>query len=136
MIKSGLLNNNSLGTLKKAVEVYAKRHQVTAENISNVQTRGYKTRELKFEELLNGADHRLQGTTTHGGHLSLGRRNLASAQAEMSETESNFDNGINNVDIDREMTELATTDLSYRLATRLLSLKYNGLRTAIRGRVG
>jgi flagellar basal-body rod protein FlgB len=136
MIKTGLLNNNSLSTLKKAVEVYAKRHQVTAQNISNVQTRGYRTQELKFEDLINGANHRLQGQKTHEGHLSLGKRDLGSAQAELTETESNFDNGTNNVDIDQEMTELATTDLSYRLATRLLSMKYNGLRTAIKGRVG
>ena len=46
-----------------------------------------------------------------------------------------FDNGINNVDIDGEMTNLATNDLSYRLATRLLSGRYNTLRGAIRGRM-
>ncbi len=32
------------------------------------------------------------------------------------------------MDIDTEMTELATNDLSYRLATRLLSMRYGMLR--------
>ncbi len=135
MIKTGLLDNNHLNTLKKAVQVYANRHQVTAQNISNVQTRGYRAQELKFEDMLNGADHRLQGQRTQEGHLSLGRRDIASAQSEIVETDSNYDNGVNNVDIDEEMTELATTDLSYRLATRLLSMRYNVLRGAIKGQV-
>ncbi len=136
MIKTGLLDYNRLNTLKKAVQVYATRHQVTAQNISNVQTSGYRAQKLKFEEMLTGAGHRLQGQQTHEGHLSLGRRDIASAQAELVEADSNYDNGINNVDIDEEMTELATTDLSYRLATRLLSMRYNTLRGAIKGRVG
>lgn len=135
MIKTGLLDNNHLGTLKKALDVYSRRHQVTAENISNVQTSGYRTKEVKFEDLINGATHRLKGRTTHENHLSLGRRDVGSAQEELIETQSNFDNGVNNVDIDEQMTELATTDLSYRLATRLLSMKYSGLKKAITGRV-
>ena len=40
------------------------------------------------------------------------------------------------MNIDQEMTDLATNDLSYRLATRLLSMKYQNLRSAIRGRAG
>ncbi len=135
MIKTGLFQNDHLNSLKKAVGVYSKRHQVTAENISNVQTDGYRARELKFEDLINGANNRLRGQKTHSSHLSLGRRDIGSAQEELLETKSNFDNGVNNVDIDQEMTELATTDLSYRLATRLLSIKYAGLKKAISGRV-
>ena len=135
MIKTGLLNTNHLETLKKAVDVYSKRHKVTAQNISNVQTSGYRTQQVNFEELMAGASHRLSGRKTHEGHLSLGRRDIGSVQPELVETESNYDNGINNVDIDEEMTSLATTDLSYRLATRLLSMKYAGLKKAITGRV-
>jgi len=60
---------------------------------------------------------------------------VGKAQEELIETASNFDNGVNNVDIDEQMTELATNDLSYRLATRLLSMKYAGLKKAITGRV-
>lgn len=134
MIKTGLLDTNHLSTLKKAVGVYAQRHQVTATNISNVQTSGYRAQKLAFEDLISGAGGRLEGARTHERHLSLGRRAVGDARAEQMETESNFDNGVNNVDIDHEMAELATTDLSYRLATRLLSMRYNALSSAIKGR--
>ncbi len=136
MIKTGLLDNSHLNTLKKAVGVYAQRHQITSTNIANVQTQGYKAQKLDFEDMINGANGQLRGARTQEAHLSLGRREVADAMPEQVDSRSTFDNGVNNVDIDQEMTDLATTDLSYRLATRLLSMRYNTLRGAIKGRMG
>jgi flagellar basal-body rod protein FlgB len=133
MIKTGLLNKDHLSSLKKAVDVYARRHKVTAQNISNVETTGYRSQDLKFEEMLNGAGSKVRGMTTHRNHLPIGSSDIGSTSPELQETETNFDNGTNNVDIDREMTNLATNDLSYRLATRMLSMRYSMLRGAIKG---
>jgi flagellar basal-body rod protein FlgB len=134
MIAREIFDGAHLGDLKKALDVYASRHRVVADNIANVETTGYRARELRFEEYLNDAGLRLQGARTHANHLDLGRRDLGRTEGEVHETDAVFDNGINNVDIDAEMTDLATNDLSYRLATRLLSMKYQNLRSAIRGR--
>ncbi|MBU8871885.1 MAG: flagellar basal body rod protein FlgB [Gemmatimonadales bacterium] len=133
MIKTGLFDQSHLSTLKKAVDVYASRHKVTAENIANIETRGYRSQKLVFEEMLNGADSRLQGAKTQPGHLSLGRSEIGSTEYEVKDSASQFDNGVNNVDIDNEMTDLATNDLTYRLATRLLSMRYTMLRGGIKG---
>ena len=135
MIKTGLFDQNHLSTLKKAVEVYARRHEVTAQNISNVETQGYRSQRYKFEEMLEGAGKSLQGRQTHSNHIALGTSNLSGTQGETVEADSYFDNGVNNVDIDKEMTTLATNDLSYRLATRLLSMRYTILRGAIKGQI-
>lgn len=136
MISEQIFAQAHLGHLKKALNVYANRHRVIAGNIANVQTAGYQAQEYRFEELLAGADTRLQGARTHQAHLPLGRRDLTDTRGEQAETGSAYDNGTNNVDIDAEMSDLSTNDLSYRLATRLLSMKYQNLRSAIRGRVG
>jgi len=136
MIKTGLFDQSHLATLKKAVGVYAQRHSVTSQNIANVETSGYRAQELKFEEMLDGASNKLHGYRTHEGHLPIGRNEVGQAEAKTQESDSFFDNGVNNVDIDHEMTTLATNDLSYRLATRLLSMRYTMLRGAIKGRVG
>ena len=135
MIKTGLFDKTHLATLKKAVDVYARRHQVTTQNIANVETQGYRTQKLKFEEMLSGAEQRLLGRRTHADHLALGRGDIETTQGEVEDLATNYDNGVNNVDIDREMTELATNDLSYRLATRLLSMRYSMLRGAIKGQM-
>ena len=134
MIKTGIFAKAHLDNLKKAVDVYARRHQVTAQNISNVETQGYRAQKLKFEELLGSEQMRLRGTTTHRNHLPIGQVGLEATQEMAVDAETDFDNGVNNVDIDSEMTALATNDLSYRMATRLLSARYNMLRSAIRGR--
>jgi flagellar basal-body rod protein FlgB len=134
MIARGIFEKAHLGDLKQALDVYARRHKVVADNIANVETQGYAAKELRFEEYLADAGLRLQGARTDANHLHLGRRDLDSARSAIGEVPSDFDNGINNVDIDQEMTDLATNDLSYRLATRLLSMKYANLRSAIRGR--
>jgi flagellar basal-body rod protein FlgB len=134
MIRTGLFDKSHLQTLKKAVDVYARRHQVTAQNISNVQTEGYRSQRLKFEELLGDEQMKMRGYRTHANHLPIGAQGPQDVTPETVDSGSDFDNGVNNVDIDAEMTDLATTDLSYRMATRLLSQRYNMLRAAIKGR--
>ena len=136
MVKNAIFDQNHLATLKRAVDVYARRHRVTASNISNVETPGYRAQRLKFEELLEGADAQLRGVRTHAGHLPIGGQGPQGTNPVVEEVDSDYDNGVNNVDIDNEMTDLATNDLSYRMATRLLSMRYSMLRSAIKGRVG
>ena len=124
-----------LAELKQALTVYARRHRITADNIANIESPGYRAREYRFEEYLQGAGSRLQGVRTSSGHLAIGKRSAAQTAGQEKPQESDFDNGINNVDIDREMTSLVTSDLSYRLATRLLSMRYRLLRGAITGQL-
>ena len=136
MIKTGLFNKAHLSDLKKAVDVYAQRHQVTSQNISNVETPGFEAQKLKFEELLDNESMRLRGYKTHRNHIPIGHQGAHGTRQEVVDASTNFDNGVNNVDIDQEMTTLATNDLSYRMATRLLSQRYNVLRGAIKGHIG
>lgn len=135
MMKTGLFDKSHLAVLKKAVDVYSRRHQVTARNISNVETPGFRAQRVQFEELLTHEQMRLKGYQTHENHLPVGGQNLGSARDEVIDMDSTYDNGVNNVDIDNEMTNLATNDLSYRMATRLLSMRYSVLRGAIKGQV-
>lgn len=135
MIKTGLFDKSHLAVLKKAVDVYARRYQVTARNISNVETPGFRAQRVRFEELLTHEQMRLRGYRTQENHLPIGGQDLGSARDQIIDADSDYDNGVNNVDIDGEMTNLATNDLSYRMATRLLSMRYSVLRGAIKGQV-
>ncbi len=135
MISTGIFQKAHLSDLKTALSVYANRHQIIADNIANVETAGYRAQEYRFEQYLAGATRRVRGVQTHQNHLSIGQQQIDETTGEIRETRSVYDNGTNNVDIDQEMTSLATNDLSYRLATRLLSMKYTLLRGAIKGQV-
>ena len=137
MIQSTLFDRARLDSLKKALGVYAQRHRVVSENVANVQTEGYRAREYQFEDLLRkaGGPGRVAGARTDPHHLPVGQRTPELTDGRVTEQENDVDNGVNNVDVDREMAELATTDLSYRLATRVLSMKYRILREAVSGQV-
>jgi len=125
-----------LDHLKKALTVYARRQRVTAENIANVETDGYRAQEYKFEEMLQKASgNTLRGKTTREGHMPVGRSDILSTDGKVAAQDRGFDNGVNDVNVDQEMTEIATNELSYRLATRVLSMKYNIMREAISGQV-
>jgi len=133
MIKTSIFEAAHLGELKQALQVYARRHRVTADNIANIETSGYRAQEYRFEELLQGAGGKLRGVTSRSTHLPIGRHGLADTQGRIAEQDSDFDNGVNNVNIDKEMADMVTNDLTYRLATRLLSKKYDAIRGAIKG---
>ena len=136
MIDSGIFGQGHLNQLKNALTAYSRRHKVGAQNIANVETQGYKAQEYRFEDLLRKAQGgNMKGFTTHEGHLPIGGRDLDSTVGETHDQDLGYDNGVNDVDVDREMTGLATTELSYRLATRLLSMRYNTLREAVSGRI-
>lgn len=137
MIQTTLFDRARLDALKQALGVYAQRHRVVAENIANVETAGYRAQEYRFEELLRTATGpgRLAGARTNAHHLPVGRRELELTDGRVADQVNGVDNGVNNVDIDHEMTALAENDLSYRLATRVLSMKYRILREAISGQV-
>ena len=77
----------------------------------------------------------LAGRTTREGHMPVGRSRIADTQGKVDDQDRGYDTGVNDVNVDQEMTEIATTALSYRLAHRVLSMKYNIMREAISGRV-
>ena len=135
MLKTTIFDRAHLESLKQALDVYARRQRVVSQNLANVQTPGYSAREYRFEELLAGARDRLPGVRTDPGHLPVGGRTPDEIEARLVAQQRGFDNGVNDVDVDHEMAELATNDLSYRLATRLLSMKYDLLRGAATGRL-
>lgn len=135
MIDKSIFQQAHLGSIKNALTAYASRQRVTAENIANVETDGYKAQQYRFEDMLQKAgSNSVQPHTTRPGHISSDSSPYHTS-GEVAEQASGFDNGINDVNIDQEMTTLATNELSYRLATRLLSMKYNVLREAVSGRV-
>ena len=84
--------------------------------------------------LQKAGDNSVQTKTTREGHITSNSSPYETA-GEVVSQDLDFDNGTNDVNIDQEMTTLATNELSYRLATRLLSMKYNVLREAVSGRV-
>ena len=137
MLKQFLFNKTSIPLTGKMLDAASMRVRVISSNIANAQTPGYQRKEVVFEKELQKAlkGHGIIGNQTHKRHMHLGGAKFENVRPKMVvPDDQSKPNGINNVDIDREMVRLAENQLTYYAAARLMALKFEGLRTAIRGR--
>lgn len=130
---SSMFDSGNLPLLKRALSVYALRHRVISDNIANVATEGYRAKEVDFESLLERQrELPVPAMRTDPAHLPVGGPE-ENPTPEVIEQDTGYDNGVNDVDIDREMVEVGQNQLMYRMVTRLLHGRYQGLKTAITG---
>jgi flagellar basal-body rod protein FlgB len=130
-----LLADGRIETLQRALGGLARRQQALSSNIANVDTPGYKRRDVAFEsELrasLEGGANRLATTDTRHIPLGAGGGSLfGAASAEQGRSRSSRNDG-NDVDIDYEMTKLAETSLRYQLLTQAASSRFATLRDVV-----
>lgn len=104
-------------TLSAAIQMTAESHRVTGQNLANVNTPGYKSLEVNFEQLLA----RMDGKQLESKHYSV-------SQTEGLPTRSDG----NNVDMDRELAALKKNAMAYQTLTQLLGAKMGILKQAIR----
>lgn len=109
-----------LGVLTQLMDASALRHRVIAQNVANVNTPGYRRREVTFETDLAKA-LATPGPTAH-----------AKPQVVVVDGPERVDG--NTVDIDREMNDLSKNALLYQAAAQIVSSRVASLRAAIAGR--
>ena len=125
MIKTNLINQ-----LEKAMNGSALRHSVLANNISNVNTPGYKRSDVSFRATLDETlETELQLKTTNSAHLKTAETKIAPKVITFSETSLRNDG--NNVDVDMELATLAENNLYFNSLAQFLSSQLSILRQSI-----
>jgi flagellar basal-body rod protein FlgB len=135
-----LFEGTKIPVLNRALDAYALRQKVIATNLANITTPGYKTQSVKFEEELSGAmgAGSIPGVTTDPRHMAIGAQSGigAGASVHTSPTGGQADplaSGLNNVDLDQEMAELAKTQLRFKFSARLIGDTFRSIQKSIRG---
>jgi flagellar basal-body rod protein FlgB len=137
MIEKMLFSEEKLRVLKAALGAYSERGRVHAANVANAETPGYRTREVRFEEDLQLALRTRNGArveTTNPRHLPASAALPEGQVRHRNPTSSVSGNGINDVEIDREMADIAENTIKYTVAAELVARTYAGMKAAIRGR--
>jgi len=132
-----IFNDLSIPCLKRGMDAYALRQKVIANNIANLTTPGFQAEKVKFEEILTSklkGRLRLKGRRTDPHHLPIGRWDIKKVKPRVVKEGTCYFNGINDVNIDSEMTNLAQTTIAFDAAAKLLYVKYEILQKSIRGR--
>lgn len=131
---AGLFQDVTLQAMENYMTRLSKRQQVVASNIANIDTPGYKTKDISFyatmEELLSDPSSGLSGLHPE----QTQEWSFAPPEPEVFEV-----SGLpmrpdqNNVDIDREMLKLGETSFGYSMMAQLLRLKFRTISSSING---
>ncbi len=129
-----IFNKTKAPVLNAVLDVTQLRQRVIADNIANVSTVGFRKKQVRFQEYLDSFVRKppVEGRRSDPRHITIPKL-VRNPQVFESQTNLN-DSGINNVDIDKEMAELAENHLFFNVGARLLAGTFNGLKKSIVGR--
>lgn len=127
------LFNGTIQSLQKSLDYSTTKNRVIANNIANVDTPHYKAKDVSFKKELNKSmNASFQANRTHMKHFSFsGEDHQAYRISEQTNTLYNH-NG-NNVDVDKEMADLAKNQIYYQAIVDRLNGKFSSIQTVIRG---
>jgi flagellar basal-body rod protein FlgB len=115
--------------LEQILKTSTFRHKVLASNIANVDTPGYKAKDVTFKAALNNQSMGI--TTTRSNHIS--GTNLPKEAGGMTAVErSSWEDG-NNVAMDMELANMTENALLYQAGVTLLTKKFQMYKNAIKG---
>jgi len=144
MFISSLTERGSTPALSATLSFNHERLKMLAENVANFGTPGYRTKRLdanRFQSALREALDRRGADARRPLRIQAGREVRTDGQGRMTVTPTRepvenilFHDGTN-MSLETQMTQLARTGMSQRVATELLRAKFDGLRKAIRGTV-
>jgi len=112
----GMFDSVSVRALDSALDALALRQRASADNVANLQTPGYRARQVAFEDALTSAVARGQGSI---------------AATETRSSAATREDG-NNVDLDTETLLQIESNLRYQVATQAMSGTFSSVRTAMR----
>lgn len=134
----GILSSEIYQVLEKAMNASSLQHQVTSNNIANVNTPGFKASEVvfqnKLDRVLNAREAEYMPlAVTHQNHIPIEEHmTLDMIRPEIiTRNETAMRNDDNNVDIDSEMAKMAENTAYYTSLAQITSNKISGLRSVI-----
>jgi len=118
------LFDSSVQVLEKSLDLHSMRHAITADNIANAETPGFKARRIDFEQDLQNAVQSeaegLEGASIEGIRPKI-----------YQEFDSEMGQDLNTVDMDKEMALMSKNDIQYSAATQMISRKFSMLKYAV-----
>jgi len=137
-----LANRGATPALEKMLAFSEARLAMIAENVANVHTVGYRTKQLDagaFQRALRealdakGTDPFRPLDVDSGGEVRTDARGRLVVRPSESPVEHSLLHDGTNGSMERQMAMLAETGMTHDLTTMLLNGQYDGLRKAIRG---
>lgn len=127
-----LLNQGNAPLLEQVVHFSSQRHRLIAENIANVDTPGYRQKDLSVERFQSMLRERVETRRT----LPRGSVGFDDISAEMTNPTRNIlFHDRNNRSMEQLATDLAKNAMMHNLAVELLRKQFMGLEAALKERL-
>jgi flagellar basal-body rod protein FlgB len=135
---SSMFQSSTIPILQEVVSFAQARHTVLAGNIANLDTPGYKARDLSVEDFQERLQAAIQDRHSPPEPRSPGEPSgrHGTNLAEISENPKTIlHHDQSNVGVEYQVTEMVKNQLQHNLALSLLTSQLRLLQTAISGRV-
>ena len=114
-------------TLESYLKLTTSREQAISANMANVDTPGYRTRDINFEGELNRAMSGTLSYAEYGGQTAQMTPAVQEVQGLMERPDGN------NVSLDREGLLMSETQLQYQIGIQLIKHQFHQMLSAISG---
>jgi len=134
-----MLNSNHLQILERSLDAATLRHRTIANNIANIDTPQYKSKQVVFEEFLQQELAGIQGTRkleayrTDARHIPFSNSGSGLLPQIISNPDQIVQNNGNDVDMESEMNQLAKNTIWYNGLTQLTAGSFQKLKNVIQG---
>lgn len=144
MFLSSITDRGATPALVKTLAYNEARLRMIAENIANIQTPGYRAKQLDkvaFQRALkealanHGRDASEPFEVTVDGEVRTDQHGHLRVTPSTEPVDNILFHDGTNLSVERQMADLAETGMAHQLATQLLRGRFEGLRKAIRGSV-
>jgi len=128
-----MIFGKDLSILKKIMDYRIFRQGVVSSNIANLDTPGYKAKDVNFKETQNSImqDSGISMKRTDPHHLKTA--SSRPGYNMLDDPYSRIGNDANTVDIDREMMKLTENHVLYNAAAQIVQQKLEWIKNTIRG---
>ncbi len=126
------LFGNSIATLERGLDYSTTKGKVISQNIANVDTPNYKSKNVRFQDIFAEAQaSSLQASRTDNRHFEFKNKGMQTGVFNYSGFRYRHDG--NGVDMDKEQADLATNQIYYHALVDRLNGKFNTLQNVIKG---
>lgn len=132
MKRSGLFDRSTFNCTKNALDYLATRNRVLSSNVANVNTPGYKTREVSFKDVLDSKQNpHLRLSRTNEKHFPADFEESSGIPVKYAYVNGDKNDGKNDVDLDKELLKVGEVQTNFAIFSQVLKNKYQGVAKVI-----
>jgi flagellar basal-body rod protein FlgB len=125
---------STIKLLENAIDFCSTKNNVISKNIANIGTEEYQREDVVFKDMFDAQlNKNLKATNSRhisNNSASLSDENVVSVVKDDSE---DMASGINNVDIEKEMADMAENTIMFKFSAKKIGDYYRSLQKVIKG---